>query len=129
MRRILLFLVGLALSGFGLSSRAASPAASSGAEADPKLFRAGACVIDVSPAAFPVLVNGGFLQGQATRLNDPVHAKCIVLDDGATAEIVSNPLDGVWVVARFLSSPTDPARVGSEEMIFAQDVVEISETQ
>jgi len=84
MRRILLLLAGLALSGFGPSSRAASPAASSGAKAEPKLFRAGACAIDVAPAAFPVLVNGGFLQNQATRLNDPVHAKCIVLDDGAT---------------------------------------------
>jgi hypothetical protein len=49
----------------------------------------------------------------------------IVLDDGATAEIVSNPLDGVWVFARYLSSPGDPARVGNEEMIFAQDIVEI----
>jgi hypothetical protein len=49
----------------------------------------------------------------------------IVLDDGATAEIVSNPLDGVWLFARYLTSPGDPARVGSEEMIFAQDVVEI----
>ena len=49
----------------------------------------------------------------------------IVLDDGATAEIVSNPLDGVWVFARCLTSPDDPTRVGSEEMIFAQDIVEI----
>ncbi len=49
----------------------------------------------------------------------------IGLIDGATAEIVSNPMDGVWVFARYLSSPDDPARVGSEEMIFAQDVVEI----
>jgi len=48
----------------------------------------------------------------------------VVLDDGATAEIVSNPLDGVWVVARYLSSP-DSAKIGSEEMIFAQDIVEI----
>ena len=49
----------------------------------------------------------------------------IALVDGATAEIVSNPADGVWVFARYLSSPEDPARVGSEEMIFAQDIVEI----
>ncbi len=49
----------------------------------------------------------------------------IVLDDGATAEIVSNPLDGVWVFARYLTSPDDPTRIGSEEMIFAQDIVEI----
>ncbi len=49
----------------------------------------------------------------------------IALVDGATAEIVSNPLDGVWLFARYLSSPDDPVRVGSEEMIFAQDVVKI----
>ncbi|MFL5270062.1 MAG: hypothetical protein ACJ8AH_26320 [Stellaceae bacterium] len=49
----------------------------------------------------------------------------IALIDGATAEIVSNPSDGVWVFARYLSSPDDPARIGSEEMIFAQDIVEI----
>lgn len=49
----------------------------------------------------------------------------VALVDGATAEIVSNPMDGVWVFARYLSSPDDPARVGSEEMIFAQDIVEI----
>ena len=49
----------------------------------------------------------------------------IALIGGATAEIVSNPSDGVWVFARYLSSPDDPARIGSEEMIFAQDIVEI----
>ena len=49
----------------------------------------------------------------------------IALLDGATAEIVSNPEDGVWVVARYLTSPADPALVGQEEMIFAQDILEI----
>jgi hypothetical protein len=49
----------------------------------------------------------------------------IVLIDGAVAEIVSNPLDGVWVFARYLSSPVDPAIVGQEEMIFAQDISEV----
>jgi hypothetical protein len=53
----------------------------------------------------------------------------IALVDGATAEIVSNPFDGVWLFARYLTSPDDPARVGSEEMIFAQDVVDIQDGQ
>jgi hypothetical protein len=48
----------------------------------------------------------------------------IALVDGATAEIVSNPLDGVWLFVRYLSSP-DAGKIGSEEMIFAQDIVEI----
>ena len=49
----------------------------------------------------------------------------IGLSDGSTAEVVSNPLDGVWIFARYLSSPSDPSMVGTEEMIFAQNVVEI----
>ncbi|HXC88972.1 MAG TPA: hypothetical protein VNV18_02305 [Stellaceae bacterium] len=52
----------------------------------------------------------------------------IVLVDGAVAEVVSNPLDGVWVFARYISSPSDAAVVGSEEMIFAQDIAEIRPT-
>jgi hypothetical protein len=57
------------------------------------------------------------------RLLEP--GTTIGLSDGATAEVVSNPLDGVWVFARYLSSPHDAAVVGTEEMIFAQDIVEI----
>ena len=53
----------------------------------------------------------------------------IVLEGGAVAEIVSNPADGVWVFARYLSSPDDPGRVGQEEMIFAQDIIEIREAR
>ena len=49
----------------------------------------------------------------------------IVLVDGAEAEIVDNPRDGIWLFARYLSSPRDPTLVGREEMIFAQDVVAV----
>jgi hypothetical protein len=49
----------------------------------------------------------------------------LLLADGAEAEIVSNPADGVWLFARYLASPRDPALVGQEDMIFAQDVVEV----
>ncbi len=47
-------------------------------------FRAGAWAIDITPAKLPVLVNGGFLQSRATRINDPTRARCLVLDDGTT---------------------------------------------
>jgi hypothetical protein len=50
----------------------------------PAVFRAGAALVEVTPTTFPVLVNGGFLQNQATRANDPLMAKCLVLDDGST---------------------------------------------
>ncbi|MGH7056232.1 MAG: hypothetical protein ACREFK_17645 [Stellaceae bacterium] len=53
----------------------------------------------------------------------------ITLVDGATAEITANPADGVWLFARLLDAPGDPTRIGSEEMIFAQDVAAIVETE
>ncbi len=62
-------------------------------------------------------------------MSDPINIRAlmpgtqITLENGAIAEIVSNPADGVWVFARYLDSPRDPALVGQEEMIFAQDVV------
>ena len=49
----------------------------------------------------------------------------IALADGAVAEIVTNPNDGVWLFARYLSSEGDPALVGQEDMIFVQDIVEV----
>ena len=44
---------------------------------------------------------------------------------GATIEEVDNPKDGVWIIGKYLLSPGDPSLVGSEDMFFAEDVVEI----
>lgn len=49
----------------------------------------------------------------------------VALGSGAEVEIISNPGDGIWLFARYVSSPADPASAGREEMIFAQDVVAI----
>jgi hypothetical protein len=48
------------------------------------IFRAGAAAVDIGPEHFPVIVNGGFLAARATKLNDPIRAKGLVLDDGTT---------------------------------------------
>ena len=64
-------------------------------------------------------------------MSDPVNVRDlavgtrVVLGSGAEAEIVSNPQDGVWLFCRYLASPDDPGMVGQEDMIFAQDVVEV----
>ena len=64
-------------------------------------------------------------------MSDPVNIRDlgvgarVVLQNGAEAEIVANPKDGVWLFARYLSAPHDPAIAGTEDMIFAQDVVEV----
>lgn len=38
----------------------------------------------------------------------------VALADGCTAEIASNPKDGIWVFARYVASPHDAALVGTE---------------
>jgi len=50
----------------------------------PGRLRAGAHAIDITPTKFPVIVNGGFLERTASTVHDPLHARCLVLDDGAT---------------------------------------------
>lgn len=51
----------------------------------------------------------------------------IMVAHGATAEVLSNPMDGVWVFVKYLSSPGDPTLEGTEDMVFAQDVVRVLE--
>jgi hypothetical protein len=64
-------------------------------------------------------------------MSDPINIRelapgtRIALVDGAVAEVVSNPADGVWLFARYIESPRDPALIGQQEMIFAQDVAEV----
>ncbi len=49
-----------------------------------KLLRAGACAIDITPEKFPVSRNGGLQDRQATIAYDPLHARCLVLENGET---------------------------------------------
>lgn len=61
------------------------------------------------------------------NIRDLAPGTSVVLANGAKAEIVDNPRDGVWLFARYLSSPADLTLVGQEEMIFAQDVVAVGD--
>ncbi|GBD36836.1 hypothetical protein HRbin36_01964 [bacterium HR36] len=45
---------------------------------------AGAYAIDITPKKFPVSVNGGMQDRQISEVYDPLHARCLVLDDGKT---------------------------------------------
>jgi hypothetical protein len=45
-------------------------------------LRAGAAVADVTPAKYPVLVNGGMLSRSAEQAYTPISARAVVLDDG-----------------------------------------------
>jgi len=49
-----------------------------------RLLRAGACAIDVTPTKLPVPISGGILPRYASEVHDPLHARCLVLDNGRT---------------------------------------------
>ena len=55
------------------------------ADAAEKVFRAGAVAQDITPETWPVSVNGGMADRQAMKSVDPLHARCLVLDDGEGA--------------------------------------------
>jgi neutral ceramidase len=61
-----------------------------------KVFRAGAYAIDITPLEFPVLVNGGVRERVANEVHDPLHARCIVLDD-STVQIAIVVVDSCMV--------------------------------
>lgn len=48
-------------------------------------FRAGAFAADITPENFPVSSNGGMTDRQVTSAHDPLHARCLVLDNGETS--------------------------------------------
>ena len=62
------------------------------------------------------------------NVRDLAPGTAVTLACGAEAEIVDNPRDGIWLFARYLSSPRDPTLVGQEDMVFAQDVVAVGKT-
>jgi len=54
-----------------------------GTELAAEEFRAGAAEVEISPKTFPIAVSGGFLAKTAERLESPLFARAVVLDDGA----------------------------------------------
>lgn len=49
----------------------------------------------------------------------------ILLKSRAVAEVLQNIGDGIWVNARFIESPADPALVGTEELCYCEDVLKV----
>ena len=54
----------------------------------------------------------------------PIGATIRLVDD-ATAEVLDNPRDGMWLLCRYLSSPDNLDRVGATEPVFVHDVAEV----
>lgn len=47
-----------------------------------RLFRAGAAAIDVTPIKLPAIINGNMNEVVTSEINDRLHARALVLDDG-----------------------------------------------
>jgi hypothetical protein len=71
-------------------------------------FRAGAAAIDVTPEQFPVIVNGMFTERIATKALDRLHARALVLDDGAT-KIAICVVDSCMMPREFLDKAKEMA--------------------
>ncbi|TWU26277.1 Neutral/alkaline non-lysosomal ceramidase [Novipirellula galeiformis] len=56
----------------------------SAADAPSKVLRAGAFAIDITPTEFPVSSAGSMTHRTANQAHDPLHARCLVLDNGET---------------------------------------------
>jgi neutral ceramidase len=51
---------------------------------EPTSLRAGAAAVDITPKEFPLNMPGGFTANMAESAHDPLHARALVLSDGAT---------------------------------------------
>ena len=71
--RILLSVVLLVLTGTSVSVHAGDP-----------VFRAGAARVDATPQHLPVVVNGSMIERLVEEVNDPLHVRAVVMDDGIT---------------------------------------------
>ncbi|MCL2743554.1 MAG: hypothetical protein FWE67_06870, partial [Planctomycetaceae bacterium] len=45
-------------------------------------FRAGTAIVDITPEKLPIVIVGNFFPKPSDTIVDPLHARCLVLDDG-----------------------------------------------
>jgi len=50
----------------------------------------------------------------------------IQLSGDIVAEVISNPRDGIWIEARYIQVPDDPSQEGREDMVFAEDIIDMA---
>jgi neutral ceramidase len=80
--------------------------------ADAQLIRAGTSIVDITPTTFPVLVNGMFTSRSATGAHDPLHVRCIVLEQGMT-KIAIAVVDSCMVPRDILDRAKQAAEVST----------------
>jgi len=70
--------------------------------------------------------NQGPPQQNAVRINlrELVPGERVRLSGDIIVEVVNNPEDGMWVRAKYITVPGNPSVEGTEDQIFAADVID-----
>ena len=64
--------------------------------------------------------------------DDPLALKAgdrLVLNDGSVVEVTENPMDGVWLFCRYLSSPAAALVGAHDQPVYTEDVVAFAEPE
>jgi len=75
-------------------------------------LRAGAAIVDISPKTLPVIVNGSFLERTASRVAEPIYARCLVLESGGThiavavVDLIAMPREMLDAVKKTVAAST-----------------------
>ncbi len=58
------------------------------------------------------------------NVRELVPGERVELIGGIVVEVIENPEDGMWIRAKYITVPSNPSAEGTEEQIFASDVVQ-----
>lgn len=58
----------------------------------------------------------------AENFRDLALGLTVTMLDGIVGKITGNPHDGAWLVIEITECPSDPSRVGEEDVVYFQDV-------
>ncbi len=59
----------------------------------------------------------------SVNVRELVTGERVLLAGEIIVEVIENPQDGMWIRAKYLTVPSDPSFEGTEDQIFAADVV------
>lgn len=97
-------------------------AATSLLAAEKPVLRAGAAAVDITPREFPLNMPGGFSANLATNAHDPLHARALVLADGATTlamVVVDNLGASPEVIEEAKAIAAERTKIPRERMLVA----------
>lgn len=93
-----------------------------GVSAEKPSLRAGAAAVDITPREFPLNMPGGFSANLATNAHDPLHARALVLADGATTlamVVVDNLGASPEVIEEAKAMAAERTKIPRERMLVA----------